>query len=164
MDICNNGIRQFPKYFRIDVLKQLAKEITQTTVSYSINPNVYPGHKQEVNLSFKNLSEISISLYKITESTLEYLNLNKRVPKLEKISTHTYRLPKRLDSQDTILRLPVPNTGRYQLTMSYANNSKADSSYSVPAVYLPSPVKREKQVIMFLFVISSAGNPSKEQK
>jgi hypothetical protein len=61
LDICNNGIRQFPKYFRIDVLKQLAKEITQTTVSYSINPNVYPGHKQEVNLSFKNLSEISFS-------------------------------------------------------------------------------------------------------
>ena len=90
---------------------------------------MYPGHKQEVNLSFKNLSEISISLYKITESTLEYLNLNKRVPKLEKISTHTYRLPKRLDSQDTILRLPVPNTGRYQLRVSYANNSKADSSY-----------------------------------
>lgn len=129
LDICNSGIRQFPKYFRIDILKQLAKEITQTTLSYSINPNVYPGHKQEVNLSFKNLSEISISLYKITEPTLEYLNLNKRVPKLEKISTHTYRLPKRLDSQDTILRLPVPNTGRYQLTVSYANNSKADSSY-----------------------------------
>ncbi|MFR5660632.1 MAG: hypothetical protein ACLUDU_22615 [Butyricimonas faecihominis] len=90
---------------------------------------MYPGYKQEVNLAFKNLSEISISLYKITEPTPEYLNLNKRVPKLEKISTHTYSLPKRLDSQDTILRLPVPNTGRYQLTVSYANNSKADSSY-----------------------------------
>lgn len=129
LDICNSGIRQFPKYFRIDILKQLAKEITQTTVFYSIEPNVYPGHKQEVKLSFRNLSEISISLYKITESTLEYLNLNKRTPKLEKISTHTFRLPKRLDAQDTILQLTVPNTGRYQLTVSYANNPKADSSY-----------------------------------
>ena len=129
LDICNSGIRQFPKYFRIDILKQLAKEITQTTVFYSIKPNVYPGHKQEVKLSFRNLSEISISLYKITESTLEYLNLNKRTPKLEKISTHTFRLPKRLDAQDTILQLTVPNTGRYQLTVSYANNPKADSSY-----------------------------------
>ena len=129
LDICNNGIRQFPKYFRIDILKQLAEEITQTTVFYSIKPNVYPGQKQEVTLSFRNLSEISISLYKITESTLEYLNLNKRTPKLEKISTHTYRLPKRLDAQDTILQLPVLNTGRYQLTVSYANNPKADSSY-----------------------------------
>ncbi len=129
LNICNSGIRQFPKYFRIGILKQLAKEITQTTVSYSINPNVYPGHKQKVNLSFKNLSEISISLYKITEPTLAYLNLNKRALKREKISTYTYRLPKRLASQDTILLLPVPNTGRYQLTVSYANNSKADSSY-----------------------------------
>ena len=127
LDICNSGIRQFPKYFRIDILKQLAKEITQTSASYSINPNVYPGHKQEVKLSYRNLSEISISLYKITEPTLEYLN--KSVLKLEKISTHTYRLPQRLNFQDTILQLPVLNTGRYQMIVSYTNNSKADSSY-----------------------------------
>ena len=40
LDICNKGIRQYPNYFRINILKQIVQEITQTTVSYNIEPNV----------------------------------------------------------------------------------------------------------------------------
>lgn len=130
LDICNKGIRQFPKYFRIDILKQLARQITQTNVSYTIEPNVYPGQTQDIKLTFKNLSNISITLYKVDETTLEYLDINKKTTKLEKVSTHTFRLPKQLYPQDTVLQIPVANTGRYQLTLSYGKTSKeADSTY-----------------------------------
>lgn len=130
LDICNKGIRQFPKYFRIDILKQLARQITQTNVSYTIEPNVYPGKTQDIKLTFKNLSNISITLYKVDETTLKYLDVNKKTTKLEKVSTHTFRLPKHLYPQDTVLQIPVANTGRYQLTLSYGKTSKeADSTY-----------------------------------
>ena len=130
LDICNKGIRQYPNYFRINILKQMAQEITRTNVFYTIEPNVYPGHTQNIKLSFKNLSDISFTLYKVDETTLDYLHLDKKTPKLKKISTHTYRLPKELYSQDTVLQIPVTSTGRYQLTVSYGTaKQQADSSY-----------------------------------
>lgn len=129
LDICNTGIRQYPQYFRINTLKQLVQEITQTTASYSIKPNVYPEQEQYIRLSYKNLPKLSIALYEVCEPTLEFLNLNKQASKRKKVATYTYHLPKQLYSQDTILQIPVPNTGRYQLIVTYPNNIKADSLY-----------------------------------
>ena len=129
LGICNTGIRQYPQYFRINTLKQLVQEITQTTASYSIKSNIYPGQEQYIQLSYKNLPKLSIALYEVCEQTLEFLNLNKQASKQKKVATYTYYLPKQLYSQDTVLPIPVPNTGRYQLIVSYPNNIKADSLY-----------------------------------
>lgn len=130
LDICNKGIRQYPNYFRINILKQIVQEITQTNVSYNIEPNVYPGRNQNIQLSFKNLSDISLTLYKVDETTLDYLYLDKTTPKLKKVSTHTFRLPKELYTQDTVLQIPVTSTGRYLLTVSYGTaKQQADSSF-----------------------------------
>lgn len=129
LDICNSGIREFPEYFRIEILKRLAQQITRTSVFYSLEPNVYPGENQKVQLNYANLSELIITLHKIKEPTLEFLNRDKRAPQTEKVSTHTYRLPKQLYKQDTTLQIPIPNTGYYLLSVSYPNSPKIDSLY-----------------------------------
>ncbi len=116
LDICNKGIRQYPNYFRINILKQMAQEITRTNVFYTLEPNVYPGHTQNIKLSFKNLSKISFSIYKIQEGA----------SKNEQISTYTFQLPKQLYSQDTTLQIPVPSTGRYKLTITYSSGKQPD--------------------------------------
>lgn len=128
LELCNKGIRKYPNYFRVNILKQIAQEITQTTLSYDIEQNVYPGHQQNIHLSFKNLSDVSITLYKVDETTLDYLYLDKITPKLKKISAHTFHLPKKLYPQDTILQIPVASTGRYQLTVSYGTAKQQSNS------------------------------------
>ena len=130
LKICNDGIQRFPKYFRINILKNWVSTIKQPNLNYTIDNNVYPGDKQKIQLRFKNVSNVTFTVYQIKASTLEFLNSDKKELNREKVYSHTFRLPKHLVTQDTLLEIPVQAPGLYQLSVnSSAQSLKTDSLY-----------------------------------
>lgn len=130
LNTCEEGIRRFPKYFRINILKNLISQIKRPSIYYSMNNNVYPGQKQQIQLHFQNVSNITFSMYQIQENMQEFLNSDKKNLNKKKIYSHTYQLPKCLVERDTLLEIPVQSPGLYQLFISSPDEShKMDSAY-----------------------------------
>jgi len=130
LNTCEEGIRRFPKYFRINILKNLISEIKRPSIYYTMNNNVYPGQKQQIRLHFQNVSDITFSMYQIQENMQEFLNSDKKNLNKKKVYSHTFRLPQCLVGRDTLLEIPVQSPGLYQLFMNTPDKShKMDSAY-----------------------------------
>lgn len=115
--LCQTGIKQFPRYNRINLLRNRLRLIQNPTLQTTIPNQLYPGEKLPVKISFCNLSQVQIQLNRILTSTEKFRETkNGKVPR-KTVSTSVHRLPNRLNIQDTTLFISVPETGLYQLVL-----------------------------------------------
>ena len=73
-DICTNGIRQFPAYKRIGLLKNIQRAITQKNISISYNEVVKPTSNLTVKVLSSCVDTILLKVYKVDATGLEYYN------------------------------------------------------------------------------------------
>jgi len=71
-DICEDGIKRFPKYKRIDLLKNLQKTITQKSLNVSHNEVSKPASNLSLNIHSANIEVVQINIYRINATALEY--------------------------------------------------------------------------------------------
>lgn len=118
--LCQEGIRDYPNYRRIGLLKEMAEEICEPVVNINYQQNIYPGKKQSLHITYRNTGEVSVVLSRVNETTPDYRlkNHKKETIRKEQVFARTYHLPQSLKEQDTTFMIPVATSGLYELTVS----------------------------------------------
>lgn len=118
--LVREGIAKYPSYEGINQLKNIEKEILSPALSLDIAP-AYPGEKQELRVSYKNLNGVTLQLYKVnlpvTSAVLQNRtkNFESKYARLQR--TEHFALKPTTDylSTDTVLALQAPQPGVYYL-------------------------------------------------
>ena len=63
LQLCDEAIRLYPDYYRINILKNIRKNILCTSLSVDISSTAYPGEKIDFKANHKNLDGFTIQLY-----------------------------------------------------------------------------------------------------
>ena len=63
LQLCDEAIRLYPDYYRINILKNIRKNILCTSLSVDVSSTAYPGEKIDLKANHKNLDGFAIQLY-----------------------------------------------------------------------------------------------------
>ena len=70
--ICEEGMKKFPKYSRINVLANIKTQITQSTLNADMNQLIYPNTEITVRINYKNLKNATLNIYKVEKNIETY--------------------------------------------------------------------------------------------
>lgn len=138
IEICKEGIRRFPNYPRTAALRNRLAILEQPSLSVS-NPNtIYPGNKVELKVSYKNIEQINVKVFRSLKSPLKaeqdkniYRSDEKRGD-LVKDLTFSLNLPNSYTQQDTTLFIPMNDLGLYECFVYVPNHDlKTINTFSV---------------------------------
>lgn len=132
--ICEAGIKKYPHYNRIDILRQQLKQITAPKITVEYPRTVYPGQKSEIKIKSENIGKITLSIIQTDKSTANYLltNQNKKKQTTGKtIFKHSYKLPGNLNPSDTAISLPRLESGLYQVIVNAPGLEKPSLEYFI---------------------------------
>lgn len=119
--LCEEGIRKFPQYPRINLLHAIIGNIKLPGINVRFPQTLYPGEAFKLNVNSKNLANFTLHIYRIDTSveafqTTPYAKRDKLPTTL--LRKQNYRLPASLIAQDTTLTLEGLPAGFYRLTFS----------------------------------------------
>ncbi len=119
--LCQEGIKKFPHYNRINLLYDIIQTIKAPAFSTEFPNIIYPGEALPLKIKSKNTTSVSVTLYQINMGTAAY-NALKASEKKEVLKTviqqKNYSLATGLVFQDTILQLKVPRSGLYAVKIT----------------------------------------------
>lgn len=136
--ICTEGIARYPRYERTGILRNQLATLQNPTLSVQANENVYPDKKVELKLNYKNISKITVNIYKSLNTSSQALSEN--VPDQKKSTlgakvkeyTFTLALPNTYTNQDTTLYIPMENPGLYECVITSPENKiRTNNLFSV---------------------------------
>lgn len=158
--LCQEGIRLFPHYFRINILKDLETTIKRSRVSVNLLQTVYPGKDQIIHVNYKNTSSIKFELYKLNVKMNDYLTGTSKAYPKEKISTRSYKLPSWLIAYDTTFQIPISRIGLYELIISSQGNTlEKDTLYFSSSHFAGFPRQIKKNTNSLLVCDMESGKP-----
>lgn len=103
LQLCDEAVKLYPRYERINALRNLKKEILSPSLSVSTDEVAYPGQMMTLQVNHKNLSGFTVQVYQ-----------DKRL-----VSKQHYSLtvPENYQMQDTTFRFKAPGLGKYVMRM-----------------------------------------------
>lgn len=148
LKVCDEGLRRYPSYKRIDELKNIRGQILQPSLVVTAQESGYPGDSVKMNVHFRNLSGFTLNLYATDLSEVPFLErgINKDTYKKharELSSTHfdlrplpgKHKLPEDVPylSTDTVFKFKIPElTGVYILQiMPDGDTARAEDHFLV---------------------------------
>lgn len=132
-EIAQQGIKQYPGYERIGLLRNLTNSMTEGRLSASSDNVVYSDEDLSLKINYRNFSRIKIEIYKISASTTvynynwdrkgQYAKTGKlvRTEIINLINDYPYLF------SDTTVKIPTDGLGSYEYVI------KADRSDIEPA-------------------------------
>ncbi len=138
--LCDEGIRRYPKYARVNALKNIRERLLQPYVRLNYNPVVYPGDTLKVEAGYRNLPGFTLNLYRVDlkEPLLRFEELDKAYYRKRGVKVATLHFdgePLTADRvfqyADTTLFLKLPEqTGTYLLqAVPDARKAEADEAF-----------------------------------
>ena len=131
LKVCDEGLKRYPSYKRINELKNIREQILQPELVVTTRESGYPGDSVNMNIHFSNLSGFTLNLYATTLSEVPYMDhgINKDTYKkyARKLSSTHFdlqplpgrdKLPEDVPylSTDTVFKFMIPQeTGVYIL-------------------------------------------------
>lgn len=131
LKVCDEGLKRYPSYKRINELKNLREQILQPELVITTRESGYPGDSVNMHVRFSNLSGFTLNLYATTLNEVPYMDqgINKDTYKkyARKLSSTHFdlqslpaknKLPEDMPylSTDTVFKFMVPQeTGVYIL-------------------------------------------------
>lgn len=108
LELVRKGIRKYPSYFRIDVLKQMEESILRPVLTIRTERVVYPGSPFKLSVNYVN----------VTGFTIEFSSKNPATGKT-KVFKREFALNSSPDylQKDTVFEATLPETGRWQATI-----------------------------------------------
>lgn len=102
--LCDEAMRLYPMYYRINELKNIREDILSPYLNANIQMAAYPGEEVKVNVGHKNLDGFTLRLYQAKKM----------------ISEQHFSLlrPKDYRNQDTIFTIKAPNIGKYKIKIT----------------------------------------------
>ena len=112
LQLCDEAIRLYPGYRRMNALKNLKENILAPSLNVSSNSTGFPDEEVKIQVSHKNLNGFTLSLYK--DKTL--------------LKEQHYVLSRPTDyrTQDTTFTFKAPNVGKYKMRIVPDIHSKKD--------------------------------------
>lgn len=129
--VCEKGISFFPDYKRINLLKNIQREITQKNLSIAYPATVKPNANVALKISSSNISSLTIHLYRVNASAMEYVTFQKNKKNRdemypEKVLLEKYECHLKPDSNfstvDTIFTFQTKNYGIYEIKVAENEN------------------------------------------
>lgn len=118
--IVREGIAGYPRYEGINQLKNIEKEILNASLSLEI-ATAYPGEQQSVKVNYKNLTGITLQLYKVnlpvTSAVLQYrtTHFESKYARLQREEHFSLKPTTDYLNVDTTLTIQAPQAGIYFL-------------------------------------------------
>ncbi len=169
MDICTEGIKDFPKHDKINGLKEIVERLNRASVSVSVeNEKVYSTDKVRLKISYANLKTVELKLFRLdVPSSFEYKSMNKdKIGKDKKFPTQSfsYDLPKTnyCVSRDTFVELPALDFGMYRVELVSKPQQYMDFEVS-NLFYLQTRSRQNEENIVSDYVVVDAKNGAPKQ-
>jgi len=130
-----DGIKRFPEYKRIDLLKNLQKNITQKSLSVSHNEVVKPASNLSININSANINTLQINIYRINATALEYFTFkqnnrreNEAFSKRSLLETRELKLKKEpnFGESDTVYTIKSGDYGIYEVSINVKGETDKD--------------------------------------
>jgi len=157
MKVVREGIRRYPNYNRVNVLKNMEKEILSPDVRMTI-PSAYPDKPIKVSVNYRNLERLDVEVYQlrlkadskelseVNENTVKKYGTLYRKEAIDLLPTPDYRMT------DTLAYLkPLPEGVYYVVMMDKAHAVKEGTSLVVDAemeIYRPLPDNKVETVVL----------------
>ncbi|MEG2276765.1 MAG: alpha-2-macroglobulin family protein [Odoribacter sp.] len=121
LTICEEGIRLYPHYNRINLLHQLINQIKSPAITAEFPKTIYPGEPLCLKIQTQNVDSITIELHRIHINTEKYPSIRNNTHTLlptTQIYKQTHILSPNLVKQDTTFFIEIPSSGFYQLKIN----------------------------------------------
>ena len=113
LQLCDEGIRLYPGYRRINALKNLRKDILSPSLNVTAAATAFPGEEIEIRASHKNLDGFTLRLY--------------QAKKLIKEQHFAVLRPEDYRTQDMVFTFKTPEVGEYVMRIVPDIRAKRDS-------------------------------------
>lgn len=149
LQIVREGIAGYPRYEGINQLKNIEKEILNASLSLEI-ATVYPGEQQSVKVNYKNLTGITLQLYKVnlpvTSAVLQNrtIHFESKYVRLQREEHFSLKPTTDYLNVDTTLTIQAPQAGIYFLkAVSDGKKGVSDGTLmnvtALKTIYRPLP-------------------------
>ena len=149
LQIVREGIAGYPRYEGINQLKNIEKEILNASLSLEI-ATVYPGEQQSVKVNYKNLTGITLQLYKVnlpvTSAVLQNrtIHFESKYVRLQREEHFSLKPTTDYLNIDTTLTIQAPQAGIYFLkAVSDGKKGVSDGTLmnvtALKTIYRPLP-------------------------
>ena len=147
--IVREGIAGYPRYEGINQLKNIEKEILNASLSLEI-ATAYPGEQQSVKVNYKNLTGITLQLYKVnlpvTSAVLQNrtIHFESKYARLQREEHFSLKPTTDYLNVDTTLTIQAPQAGIYFLkAVSDGKKGVSDGTLmnvtALKTIYRPLP-------------------------
>ncbi len=131
--LCLDGIKSYPDYERVGLLKNLLNQLTLSSVNVSSDNTVYPGKELEIKVTFVNTKQLTIAVYKINQPVSAYANAWDagqfyKTGKLVETKTIQLHNEHPYITYDTIIKLKTAELGCYEYVVTADRNTGQVSS------------------------------------
>ncbi len=118
-DLLQEGIRNFPKYWRRGALENALMELSRPMLWWSMKPLLYPETEVKTKLHVRNVKSATFALYRVPNDfdveQPELLKAVKRQGKRIRTMKHTFREKDGMKQYTDTLRWTTPGFGHYAL-------------------------------------------------
>lgn len=158
LKMVREGIAKYPHYAGINQLKNIEKEILNPFLSVDIT-QAYPGKTQNVNVSYVNLSGVTLELYKVnlpvTSAVLDHQSSDflKKYARLQKEEHFALKPTSDYIRKDTILKIQAPQPGIYYVKAVPDGTKKGSGGTlmyvtALQVIYRPMPADKLELVVV----------------
>lgn len=134
-DICEEGIRLFPEYKRIGLLKNIQRTITQQSINVNHKEIAHPFSKMLIDVKSWNISTLNISVYRINATAIQYLDfknnhLNHKMIYSDRTLVSSKEVQIKSDPNftavDTTLEIKSGDYGIYEISIAKKGNTNVE--------------------------------------
>ena len=139
LQVCEEAIRLYPDYRRINALKNLREEILAPFLSVSTVKTAFPDQEMKIKVSHKNLDGFTIRIY--------------REKKFVSEQHYSVRRPDNYQSQDTTFTFKAPGVGKYvmRIVPDVRAKKEIEKEFNVTHFYvLTSELPKEQYEVITL--------------
>ncbi|MDD4968880.1 MAG: alpha-2-macroglobulin family protein [Paludibacter sp.] len=173
-DLCTEGIKRFPTYRRIDMLKNMKHTITQKNLYITNEHVVIPANDLKIKINSTNITLLKLSVYKLNATAREYNSFKQNNGNAKKaysnhslIETRTITIKpdENFDPISTTITIHTGDYGLYEYTLEETGPEKnieaVLGSYTVSS--LAFMIRTNKPDVVDFYVLDRmTGKPQTE--
>lgn len=163
--ICVDGIRKYPGYKRIGLLKSLEEQLTQPYVRIQADNNIYPGKPLKLSVGYQNINKLTVKIYRMNIPVTDYENIWNMSGKYHDsgtlIETKTFSMKNDFPylGSDTVFEIPVKELGGYEYVIYADDNPSGVANQYFSVSRLTSVARAYDNQYEFLVVDRISGKP-----
>lgn len=153
LDLINQALAKYPKYYRANALEQLKASILQPNLSANMLKMLYPGEQAELAIDFKNQREVEVKLFAtlFTELPEDEKTDVKDIQRLQLQQVQSWQFELKPEIQKADDPISIKNAGYLQ----HKNTFKIQTPEK-PGVYLLSVIPKDApELVSYRYLVVS---------